>query len=62
MTLSFIQLIELKTAVIQRIEVLEQRTFGVSSVDMPYSHKALGDMREVLAEVEQASKVGDYLL
>ena len=46
MELTFIHLIEINIAIEQRIDLLENRVSGVPPKDMPYSHKALSDMRE----------------
>ena len=62
MKFTYIQLVELKIAVEQRIEMLEQRVHGVPPLDMPYSHKALTDAGENLGIVNQAFRAGDYLL
>ena len=46
MNLTLIHLIEIKIAIEQRIDLLEKRVDGAPPKDMPYSHKALADMRE----------------
>jgi hypothetical protein len=62
MKLTFIQLIELKVAAEQRIEMLEKRIKGVSATDMPYSHKALIDVREALIQVDIGIALGVNVL
>lgn len=62
MKLTFMQLIELKVAAEERIEVLEKRTFGHSEVEKPYSHKALRDMRGALAQLDIVIRLGVNVL
>jgi hypothetical protein len=62
MKLTFIQLIELKVAAEQRIELLEKRIKGVPATDMPYSYKALSDMRDALIQLDIGIKLGVNVL
>ena len=52
MNLTLIHLIEIKIAIEQRMTTLEDRVSGVPPKDMPYSHKALADMREAAGIVD----------
>jgi hypothetical protein len=62
MNLTFMQLIELQVAAERRIDVLEKRTFGRSEDELPYSHKALRDMRGALVQLDIGIRLGANVL